>query len=240
MRDVYSAQKVARARGTPEAPALGSDAALLLDAQAIAALPRSEWTADAQRGRGRVGLFFGRSALQLESLAGFGQDLARELGAGVHWIPWGTVHSFPLMRYTVNAPQDSPPDTDPTLGDLLEFVGRYRLVVTDTYHLCVMAWKAGVPAICIGQAFPRAPNNVNSGYAFAWRDKRHVFYAMHDALDFYCYAEEVGQPQVQAQRRKALLEALANAALVEAVSRRVNAQAAAAEAVLVREMKKLL
>ena len=240
MRDPFSAQKVARERGTLTAPALGCDAALLLDPATVAqAGPRTAWTADDGEGRGAVGAFFGRSTAKVELLAGFAQGLAKSLGAPMHWIPWGTRQSFPLMEYQVRLGKGAP-DVDPSLADLLELVGRYRCVVTDTYHLCVTAWKLGVPAICIGEALPRTPNNVNSGWAFAWRDKRQAFYALHDAMDYYVYAEELGAPRVRAQRLGALVSGLQGSAAVSGIAARVRAQAEAAEAALAQGLKALL
>ena len=237
MRDVYSALKVARARGTEAAPALGTDCALLLRPDDFAELPRSAWTADAGAGRDAVGMFFGRSPIPLEKLAGFGQDLARRLDAKPHWIPWGTAHSFPAMRYQVREPE---PDTPPLLGDLLELIRRYRLVITDTYHLCVNAWNLGVPAICVGQGVVRAPNNVNSGWAFAWRDKREVFYAMHDALECSVHAQELGPAPWRERRLAQLVELLGQRGRAAAVVERVRGQARAAEAAVVEALKALL
>lgn len=105
---------------------------------------------------------------------------------------------------------------------------------------CVLLDFRGVPAICEGQSLERAPNNVNSGYAFAWRDKRQVFYAMLDALDFHVYAEELATPQWRERRLAQLLERVADAAGVAAVAARVRAQAEAAEGEFVAALKALL
>ena len=59
------------------------------------------------------------------------------------------------------------------LGDLLAALPRYRFIITDTYHLCVNAWRVGTPAVCIAAPQPgRSPDGLLS--LNDW--KKHVFY----------------------------------------------------------------
>lgn len=55
-----------------------------------------------------------------------------------------------------SAPQ-LPVDVRPgptALGDLLAALSQYRFIITDTYHLCVNAWRVGTPTVCIAARNP--------------------------------------------------------------------------------------
>jgi hypothetical protein len=126
--------------------------------------------------------------------------------------------------------------TPPTLGDLQRMLGHCEVVISDTYHVCVNAWRLGVPAVCLGQALVRQPDNINSGNAFAWRDKRQVFYGMHDAMEYYVYIEELADRSWRRKRLEQLVALLQKDSYRQAVSSRIRARAAAVEQSLVQAL----
>jgi hypothetical protein len=142
--------------------------------------------------------------------------------------------AFPALR--VDEREDPP-----LVGDVLARLGRYAFVVTDTYHVCLNAWRAGVPAICIGDALPNPQGyDVSTGWYGAWRDKRHVFYAMHDAMEFYLFAEELADRTAYANRLFYTTHLLREHALAQAITADILARRDAAERDLVAALRELL
>jgi hypothetical protein len=239
MRDVYSAQRAAAIRGSGGAYPLGVDASLLLHDEDLAPLPRAGCFAGSAHGR--AGIFFGRTGARVPALARFARDLCRRLQTEAEWLPWfdpearpallpETREAFPAMRV-----EETP--EPPLVGDVLARLGEYDFVVTDTYHLCVNAWRAGVPALCLGSAVSsREPYDVSFGWCCAWRDKRHTFYAMHDAMEYYVFAEELADRTARANRLLYTEDLLREKDLAAAVASTVRSRAAAVEADLVREL----
>jgi hypothetical protein len=75
----------------------------------------------------------------------------------------------------------TPPAVQPETDLLLDQLARCALVVTDTYHVAINAWRVGTPAICIVDR-PRSSWSVNSGELDGRRDKREDLYSQLDAL----------------------------------------------------------
>jgi len=243
MRDVYSALRTAGPRGGESALCLGVDASLLLRDEDLELLPRSD-RAEAPLAA-TAGVFFGRTAGEARRLGRFARDLCRELGVAGEWLPWfdpsmwpnrleETRAGFPALR----AMEGEEP---PRVGDVLTRLGRYAFVITDTYHVCLNAWRAGVPAVCVGDALPNpAGYDVSTGWFGAWRDKRHVFYAMHDAMEFYLFREELADRTAYANRLLYTVQLLRETAVVQAIVAAVRERRDAAERDLVTTLRGLL
>lgn len=243
MRDVYSALRVSTLRGG-RGFALGVDCSLLLRDEDVAALPETSWWPGGEP-EGGAGIFFGRTASDTRRLGRFARDLCRQLGCGAEWLPWfdpsykpnhlpTAKTAFPGLR----APEDPEP---PSVGDLLRRLARYRFVLSDTYHVCLNAWRAGVPALCLGEASPSLHTyDVSTGWCCAWRDKRHVFYSMHDAMEYYIFREELADRTAYANRLLYTVHLLQEKEVAEAVARNVLARRDAAEGELVRALRELV
>ena len=83
---------------------------------------------------------------------------------------------------------ESAPPADP-LGSLEAKLGELRsctLVVTDTYHCAVSAWREGVPAIAIGRGTQHATRTLSD-------KKKELFFAMFGAADLYVYLERLAR-----------------------------------------------
>jgi hypothetical protein len=131
---------------------------------------------------GAIGVFLGARTPIPEWLPGFCQGLSDRLGAPLEWLPWFD-RDVPAAVGHIAARPGSP-----TVGDLVGVLPRYRLVVTDTYHLAVNAWGAGTPAVCVGA--PEPTPKTHDDYLTLSDVKKHVFHMAYDATDFYLTTEE--------------------------------------------------
>jgi hypothetical protein len=240
MRDVYSAARVNELRNDYEFSYLGCDGSLLLTSEDLEQLPYNNCYDHVGAGKGHAGIFFGRNKCNPAIMARFARDLCRRLGIKGQWIPWGLSKGFGRMKKKVgrrfSGMEIREYPTPPTLGDLQRMLGHCDVVISDTYHVCVNAWRLGVPAVCLGQALVRQPDNINSGNAFAWRDKRQVFYGMHDAMEYYVYIEELADRSWRRKRLEQLVALLQKDSYRQAVSSRIRARAAAVEQSLVQAL----
>jgi hypothetical protein len=242
MRDPFSAMAVSRIRQEFTPDHLGFDCSLFLREDDLKPLSR-QWTLDPALGQGKVGLFFHRSSLSESTLCGFALELCKELDAEAQWLPWrmpsqkrasqlGWGNFFRIDQIKI--------DTPPTLGDLYELLRRYRLVITDTYHVCVNAWRLGIPAVCIGETDPKCDWDVSAGPAFAWREKRQIFHAMYDAQDFFVHASELNRSSWRRQRIRQLASLLQRPEIAAGVRQRLLAQRDSVEKDLVHSIRRLV
>ncbi|MFS4094806.1 hypothetical protein [Streptomyces sp. AF1A] len=176
VRDPLSAAKLAHLRGDRTTDHFGSDAALLSRPGDLDHLPVTGWSKDVPEG-GAIGVFLGARTPIPEWLPGFCHTLSDRFGAPLEWLPW--------FDRDIPAPVGHIPIRPGahTLGDLVRVLPRYRLVITDTYHLCVNAWGAGTPVVCVGAPEPRP--TTDDDYLTLSDVKKHVFHMAYDAADFY-------------------------------------------------------
>ncbi|MGW2629139.1 hypothetical protein ACWC2K_07415 [Streptomyces chattanoogensis] len=176
MRDPLSAVKVAQLRGDRTAESFGSDAALLSRPVELGLLPVTPWSQGLPEGEA-IGVFLGSRTEIPEWLPGFCHEVADRFGARLEWLPWfGRRIPAPVEHLTVRPGER-------TLGDLVGVLPRYRLVITDTYHLAVNSWGAGTPVMCVGAPQPTVPGD--DDYLSLSDLKKHVFHLAYDAADFY-------------------------------------------------------
>lgn len=194
-RDGYSARVGELIRVPSTESCLGADAAFLADGPSH----------DPATASG-LGVFIGRSKVPPEKVARLGKALSGHFGAG-RWVPWGTAPAmWPMWgrkRLRLAWPELEAGGSlsakerlghsrrvlrGPGLSDeivpaavLFERVAGCRVILTDTYHLAVNAWRIGTPAILIHDRPTSTGWNVNDGGA-AGRDKRHDLYSQLDAL----------------------------------------------------------
>jgi hypothetical protein len=203
-RDPISAAHAARFRAGRQT--LGADCALLLDDADVPALAG----AATARVAGTAGVYFGRSRLTLAMLA-FARAVAGRAGLRPAWMPWlGSRWRGALQARALGF---APPEKAAAPADVLAALRGCDIVITDTYHLCVNAWRMGIPAICIGRGAEHSDSTINS-------KKKEIFYAMHGAGDFYVFQEALRTPvgiRREADRAAALLKSGAGEAVTEAV-----------------------
>lgn len=236
VRDAQSAARVAHLRHDYETGYFGVDCALLLTRDDVLrnAAARGIGTPAEP---GSVLLFCGREPPARGALLDVATTLGGALGRRVRWLPWGDGGAFPVSG---PRPEGIAEGGAPSAHALLNEVAHAALVVTDTYHLAVAAWNAGVPAVCAFTGHTATPNDVSSGAEFNWRDKRETFFSQYDALDFLIRPEELTEPALLQRRVRHLADAVADVPLRTAIAARIRAHAESVEASLAAELSALL
>ena len=225
-RDPLSAQRAAHLTGDYATNHLGIDPAFLLEPGDLHELPAGPWAATLQP-QGSIGLFFGTRTALPDWLFPLCETLASKLGSKLEWLPW-----FPYREILREQPRPKqrlfsrakgvdllgriehllPRGEDYSQGDLLQALRKYRVVITDTYHLCINAWRAGTPAVCFGAA-------ADPGNQVIRDFKKRVLYEMYDAGDYYFDVSALSSRaafEATARRLGKLLQDDSQAALVRA------------------------
>ncbi len=200
-RDALSAAKISPMRGSEAT--LACDCAFLLENSDFNKLPGFK-LADKRQD---VGVFFGRSSSKLSMMI-FSKLLGCYSGQKCVWLPWFI--STPKMTkvaklFGYNVPKDhlSP-------SELLSALSGYKFVVTDTYHMCINAWRMGVPAICIGQGDATASNSIAD-------KKKEILYEMYGARPFYIFLGSLTSVFKQLRTAKAVAKVVEDEVLINAV-----------------------
>ncbi len=240
MRDDYSTAAARRLSGDSSRVQLGTDCALFLRREDLALFPGGNGYGEKAVPRDRAGVFFGRNSGSTSLAAEFARAVCDGMGVCGEWLAW---FDATLVEVKLNATCESfpglaepPRGTNPTSGDLLRRLSGYRFLVTDTYHACVNALNLGVPAVCVGESFPKVAYDVSAGWYGNWRDKRQVFYSMHDVLELYTTVEELSEPERFARRLHVVLETLRDDSLVARIAELMRDRALNAEKRLLGEL----
>jgi hypothetical protein len=234
-RDVYSAFKASQLRESFTQSHLCTDCAALLPR-----MPRQR-CAD----HPSLGIFLGRSENHLAEMVDFASALAQRLRLQPVWQPWGDRAAFPALQMAQRSSEvrqlpefsDAP---SPGFAHASSILLQHDCVVTDTYHICVNAWSQGLPAVCIAAPPPDGTRNVNSGLAFAARDKRHTFYAMYDALDFYVVRADLTHPESRARRIEHIARLVEDSNATGSVTERIARHASASADAFWRALRRLI
>jgi len=178
-RDIVSLAQSAAV--VPERPvALGLDATQLFCGEADWRGAFPEGTDRSLASPGALLCYFARGKHDIADLRQAIGLFARGFGQPVHWLPWGDQLSFPHVgEYEGQLEvQDLAGGRQPRLSALLEAVAAAACVLTDTYHVAVIAWSLGTPAMIVcGDHWPGDYNAVI--------DKRYVFYVQHGLQEFF-------------------------------------------------------
>lgn len=211
-RDALSAAKISPFR--QQEVTLACDCAFLLTPEHLSRLKDFRQPA----ARGGVGVFYGRSPGKLWMLL-FARLVARLTGQNCVWIPWFS--STAKMRKVAGLLGYSVPEQDMSPGALLAQLAGCSFVITDTYHLCVNAWRMGIPAVCIGQGA--------AGQQTSLADKKkEILYEMYGACHFYVFLEAIRSPLGLWRTARSVAQTVAHEQMVEQVSDNVQEHRAAA------------
>ena len=213
-RDAISAAKISPLRGAEAT--LGCDCALLLEDEDLNQLHGFKM-AELRRG---VGVFFGRSPHKLRMML-FSRAVGMALGEKcrwIHWLPWDLSKWKRLQcrwfGYEVREGAEEP-------GVLLSQLSSCKYVVTDTYHVCVNAWRLGIPAVCIGEGGKMPWNSISD-------KKKEVLYSMYGASAFYIFNEQLGSPRSFAGAVRRAVKVLRDTSLVACVRSNIREHVAMA------------
>ena len=174
-RDALSASKVSPLRGLD--PSLACDCAFLLkdaDLNQFAGFEMAEQ-------RHGIGVYFGRTKSKFLMLL-YTRLLATQLGEPTRWIPW--FFSRRKVRLLARLFGYEVPEHHIDPGKILSDLSGCKFVVTDTYHVCVNAWRLGIPAVCIGLGSATADNSLSD-------KKKEILFEMYGARSFYIFAEQL-------------------------------------------------
>jgi hypothetical protein len=189
VRDVFSASYLRGLRPPSSVYAFGPDAAELLRGDRLECIKESRGLkSHAHLQSNDALIYFGRDCHDWACVRETVDRFERRLRCKFLWLPWGDDLAFPLLPkirpFAIGFPQAHEQSPAPFF-DLLSLAQQASLIITDTYHLAVIGWTLGVPVICIKGDSTDLQANVNGGSFFAQRDKRFVFYAQNDLLDFF-------------------------------------------------------
>jgi len=118
-----------------------------------------------------------------------------------------------------------------TLGDLLRQLGRYEFIITDTYHICVNAWRLGIPAVCIGVEQP----NIHAEQGTLTDLKKYILYLTYQAADLYFTPAQLRAPEAL-ERAVSVLES----SQPQAIAGRIQSHARDVKARLLTAIRQML
>src|SRR5690606_22789645 len=125
-----------------------------------------------------IGLFFGRSKkinLKKKILGYYLKYKLKEFN--YKWIPW--LENKQQSKKFFEFADVCTPISD---IDYITEILKCQIIITDTYHLSLMAWSLGVPCICYG--------NGTEDFKLTIHDKKkEVFFTSNFIEDFYFYTE---------------------------------------------------
>jgi hypothetical protein len=207
MRDPISAARV----GAPASGPPPLDAALLRPALLARLGSGPRRFADRPRA---CGFFFHRTSGGLAAKLAAARA-ARRYSEGrplyLRWLP--TRELPPWLRLAANPSEVVLPER---LDDALELLAGLSCVVTDTYHLALVSWSLGVPAICIGAGAQRFTHSVHD-------KKKELFYLAQRIERFYLFAEDGYREASRLSR--AMFEEIERADPGPRVAQRIRGQA---------------
>lgn len=174
-RDAISTAKISHIRGRENA--FGCDCAFLLEDNDLKELKNFSRKTD-KKG---IGLFLGRSPGKLQAIL-FAKYLSWKLGTTCSWISW--LHSGLRVRLIARIAGFDVPKIPPSPVEVLSRLSGYEFIVTDTYHLCINAWRMGIPAVCVGKGASSLKTTLND-------KKKEVLYEMYGARCFYVFTEHL-------------------------------------------------
>jgi hypothetical protein len=126
-----------------------------------------------------IGIYFGRSKQMNRKKKILGYYLKyKHKNLDFKWIPW--LRNKQQSKSYFSFARDTKPDTD---EDYIIEILKSRLIITDTYHLTLMAWSLGVPCICFGNAAEDFKSTVHD-------KKKEIFFNSNYVTDFYFYNEK--------------------------------------------------
>jgi len=177
-RDALSAAKISPLRSC--AASLGCDPAFLLEDADLRQISGFKPVGECKG----VGVFFGRSPSKLRMMR-FARSVAKQLGEKHAWLPWFEYpHARRRQRWPLLALGYWIRSGNADTGAILSALSGYRYIITDTYHLCVNAWRMGIPAVCIGQGVGDSATSLGD-------KKKEILYEMIGARQFYVFLESL-------------------------------------------------
>lgn len=223
-RDALSAAFVSPLR--QDEATLACDCALLLEDEDLKLLGDVKFPVE----RRHIGVFFGRSRSKIAMLL-YARMVGKKLGLSCTWLPWfSTRRRLRLIARLFGFRVAAGPTGN---GEIFSQLAGHELIISDTYHLCVNAWRMGIPAICIGEGNSTSNHSLND-------KKKEIFYEMVGARQFYVFSESLGNWGMFVKSVAQVAGAFRDAALTGEIRRSLNAQRAMGRRRLGRALREVL
>lgn len=215
-RDPISVAMASRLRGR-DGVFLGVDPALFAGST----------LASLSRGHHGVGLFLGRNRRSHAGLMRIASRLSQSLGQHLEWIDWGDHGGFPNLELPDGIAKPSEVGSTTAL-EALTHLASCAVVVTDSYHAALIAWRLGTPAVTVTAPAATTPRSVDSGARWSWRDKRELAGSLYGALDLVVRVEELEEEQMLDARIGHVVEVVGSGVLSRFVKCQMQADVAVA------------
>ena len=240
-RDILSAMRVAHLKKDYTTSYLGIDCSFFYDygiretrlplPVAREATPKRWWKKQiATPASFTCGLFLGRMPDDVQSVMPFISGLAERLDANLEYLPWFWQSEKHYQQLKNGLPGIQMPTIQKKLMELYDAVTTYNFIITDTYHLCLNAWRMGVPAICIGKGSSAYGNTPLTD------KKKELFYSMYGAGCFYVFLEDILRKQSRQERIEKIIYHITSHEIVDGVINTLQINKKAVEA----ELKKVV
>jgi len=163
----------------------------------------------------KAGVFLGRMHEVLPQLIPFVTALKQGLNSDMEWIPWLWQNEEFYASMHKNLPDVVILPEYKNLMELFELLKTYDFIVTDTYHLCLNAWKMGIPAICIGSGNSLLDSTLTD-------KKKELFFDMYEAQDFYVFLDEIKDSESRIKRINLLAEFISNKEITGKITENIH------------------
>ena len=184
MRDPVSAARAANISGEPSTNHAGVDAALSSNRSASADVTNCGYP---QYCRRECGIFFGRTPQTNMMKLAFALAFRRHArGSEPVWLRWLPPQSMPWSVAKMFGIKETL--APHSLDEFIQAIRSCRFVITDMYHLSLVSWSYGVPAICIGRGAQHFRRLIDD-------KKKELFFLSNFLEDFlYFYRTRDWQP----------------------------------------------
>lgn len=232
MRDPISAYRALRASLYRSHDFMGVDCATLIDKHLLCEELRFN-LADFKL-PSDIGVFFGRTVGSKFVYWDYVRRIANAIEGEVSWLPWLNEPSK-LIKHIVRLPgfrwKKSGQNTD--FSSLYRTLLSCKLVITDTYHLAVIAWSLGIPAICIGRGISVRRTMIDD-------KKKEIWFWMYSASAFYVYYEAIQGVVGRQKSVEQVLELLSSPDIIERITSEIQNDASKRKESLISDISELV
>ena len=228
-RDPYSAQHLASLRNDYLQSYLGTDCALLMRPADLAEIADPDAAIPTQS---YACIHFERTPCPPEHLFHVARHHCQSNSLQPIWLPWlGVSKNLPI--YNQILPELDINDRNTGYAHLIAQLRGAKLVITDTYHLCLHAWNLGIPTICIGYG-AQHPNWSLSD------KKKKVFHYLYAANSFYIFAESLREEKPRENILQQQNQLLKNPQLINSIHNSVRQHAEGCSQIIVNQLRQIL
>lgn len=186
-RDLYSALQIAHEKKEYKKSYLGVDAALLNsydDYKSFLDIPTAKIS-----NQKYIVAHFARTKISINESLEFANKFGKSLNMDLHWLPWlRSLNDKKYKNLNSNFRNSIRDICDEDYSNLIHNLKNASLVITDTYHLALIAWRLRVPVVCLGFGLQHPKSSLDD-------KKKEIFYTMYNMLPFYFYAEFINDKE---------------------------------------------